>query len=556
MAEWDVVTTKPVADEWSVVSTKPAASATTKEKITASVPVRFAAGVADPALGINALYDKIVGNTGQFITSGAGYFPNPVSDWLGQAANSGQTINNQETSALQSARLANGAEPGSTDWARLAGNVASPVNYAMAPAKGAGVAGNMFSGAAIGGSQPVDTRQGENYNTSVLKNTAVGGLVGGILGSIGSNPSTPNKMRRAAQVKLLQEKGIEPSIGQQVGGTTAAMEERLGSIPVLGHFTHAATVTRPTEDLNNALYSSALKDIGDSLPAGIPIGRPALSYVNKAVGKVYDDTLGKMSLPANSVDGEAVKILSAYKTMPQAQKDQFLGAASGLHDIADNGIVNGKDLKGFTSDLRKDAMGYSSSANYPDRQLGQALFDLHSAVTDAATAANPLQAPDLAAADAAYTKLIRINKAAAKVGATDGVITPSQFNSAVLGSVGKRAAAKASGALPMQDLADAANTVLSPKVRNSGTPERTLLAALLAGAATNPVGTLKAAALIPPVAAAYSRTGQKVLGKVLTGPTLADMLRKYAPTMAPTIIKAASKSDPYLTRAATYSLNQ
>tara|TARA_R110000868_G_scaffold92457_2_gene256595 strand:- start:1469 stop:3199 length:1731 start_codon:yes stop_codon:yes gene_type:complete len=567
---WDTPKTDRSKIVWDDAKPK---TATTKDKILSSVPVRFAAGLADPVVGANALYNKVVGGAGQFVASGAGYFPNPVSDWFGQAKNSGQILANQETQAINDARVANGAEPGSIDWARMGGNVASPANYALAPARGAGLGQKLASGLAIGATQPINTigdenPTGENYTLGVALNSGLGAATSGLLHSLGSNAKTPEDLRRAAQVKLLQKHGIQPSIGQQVGGSVAANEERLGSVPILGHFTHAANTTRPTEDLNRSLYKSVLSRIGDKVPPGTAIGRPSLEYMNDAVSNSYDDVLNIMSVnPGKAIGGTSANspadpviasIVNDADTLGDSQAGRLRAWAGKFQKAADpkTGVISGQELKGISSDIRKEAVGLSSDTSYDNRQLGQKLFELHTAIMDMAKAQNPKAAKVLADTDAAYTELFRINKAASKVGATDGVFSPSQFNSAVLTSVGKRNAAKASGTIPMQELGDAANVVLGQKTRNSGTPERTLLAALLAGVATNPAVALQALPAVPLMAAAYSPTGQRIIGKALTGPTLADALRKYAPKQANTIINAAGSSGPYVTRGATTMFNQ
>lgn len=555
---FDLSTAQPVSTGFDLASAKPvgAPTATMTQKVISSVPARFAIGAADPALGINALYDKVVGDTGQYITSAAGYFPNAVSDWFGQAAKSGQTINNQEDKAINDARTANGARPGSTDWARLTGNLLSPANAALAPEAGAGIGAKIATGLAVGGSQPVDTNgaadpSGAAYTGRVLANTAIGGATSGVLGSLGSKAKTAETLRRAAQVKALQAYGVQPSIGQQVGGNAGQIEEQVGSIPVAGWFAKNAQVTRPTQELNRGTYADVLSSLGDKVPTDLAIGRPSVEYVNRTVNDAYNEVLPKLSLPIANVQKGMDDVLTDATTLPADQQKQLGAWTQKIVGAARDGTIPGKALKGVTSDLRKKAFSLASDPSSDARDLGQHLFDLHDVIMDAAKAANPDVAPALADADAAYTKLVRLNRAAGSVGATDGVFTPAQLSSAILSSVSKRLAAKASGNLPMQGIGDAAQSILTAKTKNSGTPERALLASALGIGIAHPGIIPQVAAAVPPIAAAYSREGQRVLGNLLTGPSLADALRKYAPNAAPYISSAAANSGPYASRGAT-----
>jgi len=554
---------------------KPASLA---DKIIASVHGRFAAGVVDPLVGANALYDKVVGGGLQQITSAGGYLPNAVSDYFGRAKNSGQILANQETDRINAAREAMGAEPGSTDWARLAGNVASPVNAVLGPGSTASLPAKIASGVAIGASQPVYTGGQENptdgnYTTDVLLNSGLGGITSGILGSLGSKAKTPEDVRRAAQVKLLQNYGVQPSVGQQVGGHAGAVEEHVGAVPYLGSFVKNAQVNRPTLELNKGVYADVLKTLDDKMPAGLAVGRESVDHLNTVVNEGYNTVLPKLSLPVDNAKSAINEVLSEAKTMPVARQDQLrswtakiLDAENYTRQLEKDGsqtienIIPGSKLKGIVSDIKKEAFSLSSDPSSEARSLGQSLFDLHDAVLGAAKANSPQAAKELASVDAAYTKLIRLNKAAGMVGAKDGVVSPAQLQSAILSSGGKRAAAKASGRLPMQDLGDAAANILSPKTLNSGTPEKGLLAGLALAAMTHPTET---AAMLPtmlPAGAlaglAYTRAGQRILGKAVTGGSLADALRKYSPKAAPLVTNAASQSGPYITRGATALFNQ
>jgi hypothetical protein len=85
-------------------------------------------------------------------------------------------------------------------------------------------------------------------------------------------------------------------------------------------------------------------------------------------------------------------------------------------------------------------------------------------------------------ANRAFANYVRVERAAAKTGATEGVFNASQLNQAVREtSTGARKSSYASGRALMEDLSDPAKAVLSDKLGESGTVPRALTAGLLSG---------------------------------------------------------------------------
>lgn len=124
---------------------------------------------------------------------------------------------------------------------------------------------------------------------------------------------------------------------------------------------------------------------------------------------------------------------------------------------------------------------------------------------------NPAQlAKELANADAAYAKYVRLRNAGVAAANNEGVFTPSQLMGAVKkadNSVGK--GAMATGDALMQDIATAGQNVLPNKIPDSGTAGRLGLGILAGGGLgyLNPVA-LAGGAL---AAGAYTRPGQAVI---------------------------------------------
>jgi hypothetical protein len=100
--------------------------ATTRQKIQASVPMRIVQGMRDPIdAGAVLLPKALEASTGFF-----GLASNPVSKFFGSEAQRVAGMNQRAEQEYQAARKATGSE--GVDVARIAGNVLSPVNAAVA----------------------------------------------------------------------------------------------------------------------------------------------------------------------------------------------------------------------------------------------------------------------------------------------------------------------------------------------------------------------------------------------------------------------------------------
>lgn len=145
---------------------------------------------------------------------------------------------------------------------------------------------------------------------------------------------------------------------------------------------------------------------------------------------------------------------------------------------------------------------------------------------------NPNQAQELGALNTAWANFKRVQRAAAGVGAEDGMFSPAQLQSAVKAlDRSKDKGQFARGNALMQDLSDPAKAILGSKVPDSGTPGR-----LAAGGLTflDPTGIAPWA--MGAGAAAYLRPSQNALTYLMT----------QRPQMAQPISNALQQSSPML----------
>lgn len=396
---------------------------------------------------------------------------------------------------------------------------------ATAAALGAG------TGAVTGALEPVETG-GSRAGNAALGATvgAAGGLIPGVLSRV-VKPQTG-----AAQQALLDE-GVRLTPGQILGGAFKTAEEKAVSIPVLGHFIKSAQ-QRGMDDFNRAGFNRALAPIGQKVGPKFNIGREGVAEVADRIGAVYDDVLdriGRVDIDP-AFHGEVNKVVSmAAADMGEANTKQLQAIIKTrvLDEMTPAGTMSAETMKKAESELGRRAAGFMSSADENQRQLGAALREVQASLRrNVERSAGPDLAAELQGANKAWASFVRIQDAAGRIGAVDGVFTPAQLTSAVRkGDKSVRHGAFAKGDALMQDLADSGKGVMGSTVNNSGTTDRMLLAGLAGGGYMLPAETV---AGILAGSAAYSRPAQAMIRMLLTerpelaGP-LAEILKLGAP---------------------------
>jgi hypothetical protein len=363
-------------------------------------------------------------------------------------------------------------------------------------------------GAGLGAAQPVASDESRLTNTAL---GAAGGLLGNAIprgvGRVLSPQTSP-------EVATLMREGVTPTPGQILGGGFQRAEEGATSLPIIGDAIKSGQ-RRAVEDLNRAAYNRALAPIGEQ--AGKDVGNEGVAEVAAKISKRYDEILPKLSVTADPQFGKDMQTLVASaRQLPESRTRQFetILRTQLLERFDDTGSLAGAKLKQAESTLGRLAATYKNSSDADSRLLGEALQGTQASLRELIARSNPDFAPELQAANEAWANLVRIENAAGKIGAKEGVFSPAQLRNAVRGSdKSLRKRNFAQGNALMQDLADAGEKVLGQKVPDSGTPFRTAnIAAALGGAYFNPAalgGALGAAGL-------YSRPGQSLMAGLLT----------------------------------------
>jgi hypothetical protein len=440
-----------------------------------------------------------------------------------------QQIAEQEQ-AYQQARQAAGEE--GVDWGRIGGNVGGTLAGGWASGisrllpQAASLGGRLAQGAGIGaatGALTTPVTGGDDFWTQKAIQTGIGAGAGaageaviGGLGALGRNAGR-------ADVRALQAEGVEPTIGQAMGGMASRTEEKLGSIPLLGDAIGAARqraqdqwilaaerrameglpgdVTeigqRGIQQMQN-MANRAYREAEQLAPGGILLNRPQGTATLAGPG-TQPITAGQeiMQLTQNMryATGDARRAFSQF------MRDKFgprLGRAQGFDPV---------NFKELDSEL-------STAIAKSEGQAQDAFRELRNILRSAAADQNPAYAQALNVADRAYANLVRLEAAANRTAAKEGVFTPGQLQLAAKysdRSVRHRQAA--AGEAPMQDIANLGQRVLGDRVPTSGTTERAMTAGLAGGGA-----------LVDPLTTAMLGGGLYLGGQALWSPMAQRLL--------------------------------
>lgn len=383
----------------------------------------------------------------------------------------------QQEAAYQAAR---GPDAG-FDAYRVLGNVVSPANLAIA--SGAPLAattlGRIGVGVAAGGASSAlnPVAADGDYWTEKAKQVGTGMLFGGgtplVTSAVGRVISP--KASTNTNLQLLRNEGVQPTIGQTLGGWANRLEEKAMSIPIMGDaISYAREGAR--KQFNEAAINRATGPIGAKAQG---VGQDAVRQAGDDIGNAY--TAARNAMGSFQLDQQArqelQRINGMVQSLPAQQQRTFQTAVDAIRtDISPNGTITGDVFKRIDSKLGQDAGRFSGASDPYHQQLGEALSALQNTISGAGRRANPQADSMFTAADRAYANLVRVEGASKAAMNSEGVFTPAQLNSAIRQadqSVRDRATAR--GTALMQDLGNAGQQVLGNKVPNSGTVDRAML---------------------------------------------------------------------------------
>lgn len=367
--------------------------------------------------------------------------------------------------------------PLSDTGAGLAGNVTGAIATGLPTMLIPGV--NTYRGAALvgglmGAAQPV--AEGESREANIAM-----GAGGGLLGRAGAGVASRVLAPKTSEgVKSLLKEGIDLTPGQVAGGAAQRTEDALTAVPFMGDAMLEAK-RRGVASFNKAALKRVLAPIGGKAEQ---IGREGIEAAHAQITSAYDDVLKGANTKIDPKFIDDIRGLGklAKKLKPDQQR-QFAQIVQA--DIADRmgaGNISGETFKIIDSELGRQARGLAKSTAYDDQQLSKAIASAQKSLRNMLARQNPTRRERLRAVDRAYSRLLKVENAAGRAGAQDGVFTPAQLKAATRAmdsSLRKRAFSQ--GRVDMQDLAENAAGVLPSKVPDSGTPTRAITSALAGG---------------------------------------------------------------------------
>jgi hypothetical protein len=507
------------------------------EKAPMGAVERFGMGLADPIHGGAQLLTKI-------LPSGVVNAGNRLNNWL--ADTTGMVARVPEGGVDQMVRERETAykeqKPEGFDFARLGGNILSPVSIAAGGAGslagGAGLATRMAAGGAtgavMGASAPVTDG---DFTDQKLKQIGLSGVAGGLTPALvaGASRLVSPKASISPDVQLLKTEGVRPSIGQTLGGVANRVEEKMQSIPIVGDAISAAR-GRAVNDLNKAAINRSVEPIGKKVEK---IGTEGIKEAGDLLSQAYDDVLASVNMV--KFDGKWKSDLTQLKFMasalPPNVKGTFKQAIKGRVEsrISKAGSMTAETMKQVDSEIGSLARRYQGSSIASEQELGDALLQAQTLLRDQVSRVSPDAAQRIADINKGWANLVRIEGAANRAVNNDGVFSPGQLGMAVRAadkSTRKRAVAR--GTALMSDLAGAGN-MLGSRVPNSGSTDRLLLGA----------GAIGAGAISPTIplalgagAAMYTPQVQSVLRYLATArpesaQAVAGLLNQASPVLGP-----------------------
>lgn len=372
----------------------------------------------------------------------------------------------------------------------IAGSVASAIPIAMAaPATGT-VAGSMALGGALGAAQP--TVEGE----SVLGNVAEGAGLG-VAGAMAPRALASVISPKAAQTAKESLGKLTP--GQALGGAFKTAEEKATSLPFAGPMV-AKAQRESIESWNKGVLNKVLEPIGQTTDK---VGHAGVEEVSNKLSKAYDDLLPKLKVEVDDkFDKEIKSLREMTSTLAEPQQKQFekiLGPEGLGRKITEYGKMSGESMKEIDSELGRLSRLYGRAEDPDKQQLGDALREAQASLRSLVERSNPEHTQELKNINNGWARLVRVENAAGRTGAKEGVFTPAQLKGAVRATdKSLRHKQFAHGKALFQDIATKAEKTIGNTYPDSGSAGRLM---------SHPAAAIASLPVDLPVAAAYGIPG-------------------------------------------------
>lgn len=442
--------------------------------------------VWEPASGFN----QFMGKAAQWEVPGTGFSPGAATIGAGDMFSFG-TLDNFSGNPDMARAVMTGVQqqnPGSFLTGQVAGGILSGVGAEAALGR-AGLGqvarmrgGDLALGAGYGGGSaddPGDSRLGGAASGGLF------GLAGGMAGR-----GTARGIGRVARgvtepaQRLLAERGVPQTVGQLLGGTAKAFEDRIAGLPLVGDRI-VARRREGVEAFNRAAFQEALAPIRAT--TGDAIREVGIDQAQNMVSDAYRNALGGTQVSVDSQFADdlaaAVQRLRAVPRVGEEVTDS-VGEIVNPTYFGPGDTLAGTNMQPMMRELRDLRSAY---VNDPlGNRVGGGVRQVEDAVAGMFERQAPEVMPALNAANQAFRneEVLRAAIGNARNGARShdpGVFMPSQLMDAASQNAAKFGNARGTTRQPFFDLARAGQEVLPSNVPDSGTAGRLTIPALLAG---------------------------------------------------------------------------
>lgn len=389
-------------------------------------------------------------------------------------------------------------------------------------------------GAAQGGVYGASQADVGNELSGASDGALLGAAIGGAIPLAGKSINAIISPKSASNTELarLKELGVQPTIGQALGGVANDIEQKLTSIPIAGKKI-ADQRYAAREQFNTGVMNEVLKPLGMKVNGA---GFDAVKDAGSKVSKYYDDELSKID--AVMFDDVFFNQMDELKGMAQGMNEQ---SARQFERILDSSIrPRMSEAGGMLPEVYKRVQSEigKAASEVSDRQLSSALKQAGQLLKDQMYRSNPAVAKGLKDADTAFAMLVRVEDAAKRAINSEGVFTPAQLNAAIKAgdkSARKRSIARGEGLL--QDDARIGQKILANTEPDSGTMGRLALGGGLLGSG-GMAGLLTGSASIPAVLAPSAGIGAL---RGMYSPSVQNAMVKMVTERSPKMIAAGNK---------------
>lgn len=318
-------------------------------------------------------------------------------------------------------------------------------------------------------------------------------------------------------LRTMREIGVRPTPGQIAGGGIRRAEETIKSVPLVGSMVRGAE-TRALEDFNRGAVNFALRPAGLNVGTKTPVGRQLIAEADDLLSSGYNEALDQITnARVDQIFQQRVQAIAQRAAQRLGRKGQraFNNAIEDVRSLPamKKSSFTGKEIKRAISGLREDADRLSKNVDEDVTQAGELIRELRDEVSDLMKRnTTPDNAARLTGLDRAYAGFQRVREASER--GREGFFTPFQLSQSIKRGEAMRGSREfARGQGLGQEIAEAAEEVISSRVPDSGTPERLMFPAMVGGAAyVDPL----AAAGVAGAAAPYTRVGQNLIAQLAT----------------------------------------